>query len=147
MPDGARTPRQRSKSDATSVTTVSPSTSAKTVGKVNDSNPHDGVELAKRLHEQVAINAELDAEVRYLQSELLVKNEYLEELEIEIGRLHLVAAEYSAYRSRMSHRSIDSVIVRMHRLPKIYFPMRSVGRTALVRYSRSKTQTSEVTEL
>lgn len=129
------------------MTAVSSSASAKTVGAVNDSGPLDGVELAKRLHEQVAINAELDAEVRYLQSELLVKNEYLEELEIEIGRLHLVAAEYSAYRSRMSHRSIDSVIVRMRRLPRLYFPMRTVGRAALVRYSRSQAQTSEVTEL
>ena len=98
-------------------------------------DPHGKGELTGRLREQVTINSELDAEVRYLQEELRIKNEYLEELEIEIGRLHLVAAEYAAYRGRMSHRSIDGVIVRMQRLPGLYSPMRSIGRTAFVRYS------------
>lgn len=152
MPDGARTPRKQDEEDATAVTTIKSSTSTKTPGiaadhqRPNGSGPHDDGELVKRLREQVTMNSDLDAEVRYLQAELMIKNEYLEELEIEIGRLHLVAAEYSAYRNRMSHRSIDGVIVRMHRIPGIYSPMRSVGRTALRRYSRALQQDSEVTK-
>ena len=103
-------------------------------------------ELRLLLQEQVEANVELDAEVAYLQAELKIKNEYLDELEIEIGRLHVVAAEYAEYRSRIAHRAVDGVVVRVTKMPMLYEPMRVVGRSVLRGRSRSSEVVIEVSE-
>ena len=147
MPDDASSSRlPKSRATAPSTPLIAAVNSDPDHIQANGSDPGLAAELDRRLREQVALNSELDAEVRYLQAELAVKNEYLEELEIEIGRLHLVAAEYSAYRSRMTHRSIDGLVVRVQRLPGVYSPMRSVGRTMLRRYSRAEMREIEAGE-
>ncbi len=140
MPDKTSSSRQPTPSATVASTPLTATDIDANHSQSNGSDSGPAAELNRRLREQVAINSELDADVRYLQAELAIKNEYLEELEIEIGRLHLVAAEYSAYRSRMTHRSIDGLVVRVQRLPGVYSPMRSVGRTMLRRYSRAVTR-------
>ena len=84
-------------------------------------------ELERRLAEQVSANAELDAEVRYLQAELAIREEYLKSLEAEveqtgaeIGQLHLALTEHLAYRRRVSHRAVDQAVATVRRSPALY---------------------------
>jgi septal ring factor EnvC (AmiA/AmiB activator) len=92
-------------------------------------------ELIRRLREQAEQNADLDAEVRYLQQELRIRNEFVRELEAELASLHELAgsqraaiAEYSAYRARVSHRTVDRLVARAQRVPWLYRPLRLAGR-------------------
>lgn len=97
-------------------------------------------ELERRLHEQVSRNAELDVELRYLQAELRIREEYINSLEEEleeagsvIGRQQLTLAEDAAYRNRVSHRTVDTMIVFIRRSPRLYRVTRRAARTVLRR--------------
>jgi hypothetical protein len=86
---------------------------------------HD--ELDRRLREQVSANAELNVELRYLQAELKIREEYVHSLEEEleqtgaaIGRLQLTLVEHLAYRDRVSHRAVDGAIETFKRSPALY---------------------------
>ena len=94
----------------------------------------DPEELGRRLVEQVRQNVELDQEVRYLQQELAIRNEFALDLESEIERLHgllgehqQVIVEYREYRNRVGHRTVDGLIVRVQRVPLLYRGMRKMG--------------------
>jgi predicted RNase H-like nuclease (RuvC/YqgF family) len=102
-------------------------------------------ELERRLHEQTKHNSELDSEVRYLQQELKVRNEFVTELEAEVASLHELlgkeregAAEFSAYRNRVSHRTVDGIINRIQRTNWLYRPLRGLGHTLMARRGRSR---------
>jgi hypothetical protein len=103
-------------------------------------------ELNRRLREQVAINAELDAEVHYLQQELAVRQEFVAHLEQQLTTAHVldshdraVDAEFAAYRDRISHRTVDRLVASVHRLPWLYRSLRAVGRLATGRVAETDT--------
>ena len=94
-------------------------------------------ELELRLREQVTDNARLDTELRYLLQDLAVRKEFIARLEGELESMHAVAgrqielvAEFSAYRARISHRIVDGFVMRIHRLPWVYRPLKWLSRAA-----------------
>lgn len=110
-------------------------------------------ELEDRLREQTALNAELDSEVRYLLQELSVRKEFIAQLEVELQSIHNLAgqqleavAEYSAYRSRISHRVVDRLVGEVHRHPSLYRPLRRIGRMVMTLATHSSTQTDSSSE-
>ena len=97
-------------------------------------------ELDLRLREQTAENAKLDTELRYLQTELAVRNEFIKNLENELEAIHTQAerhneleAEYRAYRDRFSHRVADRVASTIHGRPWVYRPLKLLSRAVAAR--------------
>lgn len=83
-------------------------------------------DLERRLREQVADNARLDQEVRYLQAELVVKDEFVAELESQVQRAEEallrqqeLSREHEAYRNRVSHRAVDRTITMVQGWPGV----------------------------
>jgi len=110
-------------------------------------------ELECRLREQTALNRELDDDVRYLSQELEVRKEFIAHLETELQSMHEFAgrqleavAEYSAYRSRISHRVIDRLITMIHRRPWLYRPLRQLARVAVAAARRALPPNADSTQ-
>ncbi|HXQ60711.1 MAG TPA: hypothetical protein VN796_00185 [Acidimicrobiales bacterium] len=108
----------------------------------------DVLELERRLREQTAANAQLDDEVRYLLQELVIRKEFIAQLEGELESLHSFAGrhvelstEFAAYRRRIPHRTVDRLVDAIHRLPWLYRPLQQLGRVvvAIARRSRART--------
>jgi hypothetical protein len=109
------------------------------VGELPRSDPPNGrqAELEHRLCEELADNAQLSAELRYLRRNLNLQNEYIAELESDLATAQVIVAEqavlvaeYSAYRSRIALRVVDGVIVRLQRHRLLYTTLRRLGRLA-----------------
>jgi hypothetical protein len=106
-------------------------------------------ELQRRLREQTAQNAQLDAELRYLLQELAIRKEFIAELEQELQSMHATSGEhgeliveFSAYRGRISHRIVDHLVDSVHRRPWIYRPLRLLSRGLLALASRAHARTA-----
>ncbi len=109
----------------------------------------DVLELERRLREQTEINAQLDDEVRYLLQELVIRKEFIVQLEGELESLHSFAGrhvelstEFAAYRTRIPHRTVDRLVDAIHRFPWLYRPLRQLGRMAVAVARRSRSGTA-----
>jgi hypothetical protein len=95
-------------------------------------------ELERRLREQAEHNARLDTEVRYLLQELAIRKEFITHIESQIDSMHALAGEFVAYRARISHRFVDRLVARVHRLPWLYRPLKRIGRAAVLIVTSSR---------
>lgn len=88
-------------------------------------------DLTRRLTEQVAANAALDADLRYLMKELAVQKEFIADLELRLASAvattheqHNADSRLTAQR-RFSRRAVRGIARHMHRLPPwLYRPLR-----------------------
>jgi hypothetical protein len=101
-------------------------------------------ELEQRLRQQVAQNAKLDTELRYLLEELAIRKEFVKQLENELetaqaltGRQLELVAEFTSYRERLSHRAVDRLVDRVYRLPWLYRPLKLLSRLVLTAWRRA----------
>lgn len=87
-------------------------------GEGDQSEPSDRIrELDLRLRQQVAQNAELDVELRFVRQELAIRNAFITALEDELASERALNAEFAAYRDRISHRLVDRTVSAVRRLP------------------------------
>jgi hypothetical protein len=92
-------------------------------------------ELEQRLRQQVAQNAKLDTELRYLLEELAIGKEFIKKLENDLesaqalaGRQVELVAEFASYRERLAHRLVDRVADRVYRHRWLHRPLKLLRR-------------------